>query len=143
MKGMTTSIERRYPTVPIVLDVSLIARLPEELALLSAVHLRPDGGTPLFEQLKALLQPVARKSTARDRTLGATAGASAARPRSLAAWDAPAFSALLKQSVDSYNLFGTTDLIESFAAYVDVANGYPADHASNDLKTLRSKRQFH
>jgi endonuclease G len=142
---VTAALKRRHRTVAIVLDVSLIERLPEELALLPAVHLRPDGGDkPLFEQLKALLQPVARASTAKGRTRGVTADARAARLRSQPAWDAPVFSSLLKQSVETYDVFGTAELVESFADYVDVTNGsYPADNASDDLATLRSKRQFH
>ena len=143
VRDVAAAVKPRHGTIAVVLDVSLIARLPEELALLSAVHLRSDGGMPLFEQLKALLQPLARRSTAKRRALGAVADAGADKPRSRDEWNAPAFSSLLKRSVDTYDLFGTAQLVESFAAHMDVANGYPADHASNDLKTLRSKRQFH
>jgi subtilisin family serine protease len=144
VRDMTAAIEGRHRTLPIILDVSLIERLPEELALLPAVHLRPDGGKPLFEQLKALLQPVTRGSTTKGRTFRVAADVGAAESGSLYAWDALVFSSLLKQSVDTYDLFGTAELVESFAAYLDVTNeSYPADHASRDLETLRSKRQFH
>jgi len=140
----TAAIESRCRLVPIVLDVAVIGDLPKELAMLPAVHLKSDGGKPLFEQLKALLQPVARAATTKKATVGIAADVGPAPPAaSRREWNAPAFSSLLKQAVDSYDLFGSAELVESFAAHVGAAGAYPASDASTDLTVLRSKRQFH
>jgi endonuclease G len=127
----TAAIENRCRIVPVVRDIAIIGDLPKELAMFPAVHLKLDGGKPLFEQLKALLQPVARAATTKKPATGRRE------------WNAQAFSSLLKQAVESYELFGTAELVESFAAHVGAARAYTASNASTDLNVLRSKRQFH
>jgi len=144
IKQETAALESRCRMVPIVLDVAVIGDLPKELAMLPAVHLKPDGGKPLFEQLKALLQPVARAATTKKPAFATAEGGRRAKPAAGGReWNGPAFSSLLKQAVDTYDSFGSAELVESFAAHVGAAGSYPASDASTDLKVLRSKRQFH
>ena len=142
-----TALDSPGRVVPIVLDVTKI-KLDSRLAMLPAVHLQADGtartGKSLFERLNALLRPIARSS--RIRKPGRSIANAGMRQADVhrREWNPPAFSLLLKQAVESYDLFGSSELVESFAVQVaSSGEQYPAEHAANDLSVLRSKRQFH
>lgn len=143
MKQANAAIESGCRILPIVLDVATITQLPVELAILPAVHAQlntePLDGRRLFDQLSALLRPLARAAKSDGRAVGLSA-ASAGSPD----WRPSVFSSLLKQAVDSYDLFRSAELVESFALHVaSPVNHYPANRVSEDLGVLRSKRQFH
>src|SRR5262245_45453472 len=76
----TAAIKSRCRMVPIVLDVAVSGGLPKDLAIVPAVHLKPGGDRPLFEQLKALLQPVARAASTKKPTFGIEADVRSAEP---------------------------------------------------------------